>query len=489
MLNELMLVVGRTGAGKSTIAKKIADMFDRPIVKSYTTRPMREGETEETADHIFIDAKDIDLYKDDFAAYTKIGDYEYFITWSLLEDYASKGAIYIIDPIGVWDLQKSMKEADKEINLRTLYVKADKDKRMSRLKSRGDDEDTIQKRLEAEEEQFNKYEERIDEGLEKVLIINNSVDNNESAKERTNGVRVLGATLLSIEEAERFLSKKDREYSRWWWLRSPGDRLCYAAYVDCDGFISYYGHNTNIDRAYVRPALNIDLGSSNLKVGDTFYFGGKKFEIIADDLAFCLSDIGTSLFKRSDSFLEGNDYELSDVKKIVDQWFEEAKKLENVNPMRIKVNPMRIKIKSATLLSDEEAKTLLTEKERRYEKENWWLRSPGDDCFVAYVYTFGRVDCVGDFAWLCNFCVRPVLEIDIESSVFMIGDTFRFGGKNFRIISDKLAFCLDDIGTSLFRRDDRTLDDNDYELSDVKKIVDQWFEEAKKMEESYEHRN
>lgn len=177
-MNELLLIIGRTGAGKSTIARKLADMFKRPIVKSYTTRPMREGETEETADHIFIDAKDISLYSDDFAAYTKIGDYEYFITWSLLEDYASKGAIYVIDPIGVWDLQKSLKEAGKEMGLNVLYIKAHEDVRISRIRLRGDDETEIKKRLRAEADQFDEFERRIDDGYEKVLIINNS-ENNE----------------------------------------------------------------------------------------------------------------------------------------------------------------------------------------------------------------------------------------------------------------------------------------------------------------------
>lgn len=177
-MNELVLIVGRTGAGKSTIARKLADMFKRPIVKSYTTRPMREGETEETADHIFIDAKDIGLYSDDFAAYTKIGDYEYFITWSLLEDYASKGAIYVIDPIGVWNLQKSLKEAGKEMDLNILYIKAHEDVRISRIRLRGDDETEIKKRLRAETDQFDEFERRIDDGYEKVLIINNS-ENNE----------------------------------------------------------------------------------------------------------------------------------------------------------------------------------------------------------------------------------------------------------------------------------------------------------------------
>ena len=176
-MNELLLIVGRTGAGKSTIAKRIAKIFERPIVKSYTTRPMRDSEDEETADHIFIDQKDIGLYEDDFAAYTKIGKYEYFVTWSLLEDYASKGAIYVIDPIGVYDLRDSIKKLNKDIKLRILYVRADPQIRMNRAKKRGDNPSALNDRIEAEKAQFDCFEKSIDLGREEVLIIDNNIEN------------------------------------------------------------------------------------------------------------------------------------------------------------------------------------------------------------------------------------------------------------------------------------------------------------------------
>ena len=318
-MKELLLIVGRTGAGKSTIARKLADMFKRPIVKSYTTRPMREGETEETADHIFIDTKDVALYSDDFAAYTKIGDYEYFITWSLLEDYASKGAIYVIDPIGVCNLQKSLKDAGKEMDLNILYIKANEETRMNRLRLRGDDKIEIEKRLMAEADQFDDFERRIDDGDEKILIINNSEAN----------IHPLSARLLTAREAGTLLTEEERAYICWWWLRSPGYTQNYAVYVNCDGSVDYYGSRVYYDDGYVRPALQLwDRYTAGYNIGDKFKFGGKWFKVISRDLAFCLEDIGRCCFRDDYEAADANDYEASDIKKFVDAWFEEAMKDE-----------------------------------------------------------------------------------------------------------------------------------------------------------------
>lgn len=324
-MRELILIVGRTGAGKSTIARKLADMFKRPIVKSYTTRPMREGETEETADHIFIDAKDVALYSDDFAAYTKIGDYEYFITWSLLEDYASKGAIYVIDPVGVWNLQKSLKDAGKEMDLNILYIKANEETRMNRLRMRGDDEIEIEKRLMAEADQFDEFERRIDDGYEKVLIINNSEDDENLIRYKKPFIHPLSARLLTTKEAETLLSEEDRKYNNWWWLRSPGNLQDYAANVYIDGSVDDFGNYVGFANFCVRPALIINLKFSDYTIGDTFTFDDKPFKIISDELAFCLEDIGQCCFRKDDNASDANDYEKSDVKKFVDQWFKEAK--------------------------------------------------------------------------------------------------------------------------------------------------------------------
>ena len=50
----------------------------------------------------------------------------------------------------------------------------------------------------------------------------------------------------------------------WWWLRSPGGYANHAAYVDDDGYVYEYGDGVYTDFRAVRPALHLDLSSSDL---------------------------------------------------------------------------------------------------------------------------------------------------------------------------------------------------------------------------------
>lgn len=134
--------------------------------------------------------------------------------------------------------------------------------------------------------------------------------------------KIEGATLLSVEEATALLTEEERAYDEWWWLRSPGIYRYDATYVHNNGSVDYDGDSVCDADGYVRPALKINLISSNFKIGDTFSFGEKKFKIISDSLAFCLEDIGTHCFRKYWEADDANDYEASDVKEFVDAWFE-----------------------------------------------------------------------------------------------------------------------------------------------------------------------
>ena len=139
----------------------------------------------------------------------------------------------------------------------------------------------------------------------------------KSNKYNQGDLDIVDATLLSTDEA-RVLPLRLRSYNNWWWLRSPSiGFINYAALVYGAGSVSRYGNLVHDGDGAVRPALKItNLESSNLKIGDIFKFGGKEFEIISDNLAFCLGDIGKHKFDE-----KSNDYEISEIKQYVDNWF------------------------------------------------------------------------------------------------------------------------------------------------------------------------
>ena len=144
------------------------------------------------------------------------------------------------------------------------------------------------------------------------------------AVEKTQELEITGATLLSVEESEK-LPIELRKYDNCWWLRSRGYRSDLAISVYSDGSVGEYGDSLDRSNNVVRPALQIkNLDITVFKIGDTFEFGGKEFKIISENLAFCLTDIGSHCFIEDLKSEDANAYEKSDVKKFVDAWFESA---------------------------------------------------------------------------------------------------------------------------------------------------------------------
>lgn len=134
---------------------------------------------------------------------------------------------------------------------------------------------------------------------------------------------ILEATLLTLEETDKILPKRLLPYNNWWWLKTPSCYSCHVVCVSSSGFTVYPGNIVDFANNVVRPVLVIsNLESSGLKIGDTFEFGGQKFEIISDDKAFCLGDIGTCVFRKDNEAPDANVYEKSDIKKYIDEWFD-----------------------------------------------------------------------------------------------------------------------------------------------------------------------
>lgn len=98
----IILFIARTGRGKDTCARYLTEKYGLKQLKSYSTRPKRGKEDT----HIFINKKDVDKYKEDMIAYTKIGEYEYFAT----KEQIKNADIYIVDPIGYLMLKESLPE-------------------------------------------------------------------------------------------------------------------------------------------------------------------------------------------------------------------------------------------------------------------------------------------------------------------------------------------------------------------------------------------
>lgn len=136
-----------------------------------------------------------------------------------------------------------------------------------------------------------------------------------------NGLEITGATLLTVEEAE-VLPKEILSFDHYWWLCSRGDRGDGAAYVSSGSSVRYSGAYGLDCIGAVRPALIINLKSPTLQIGDKFQFREKEFEIISANRALCTESIGDYVFREDWQAEDSNIYEMSDVKKFVDEWYQ-----------------------------------------------------------------------------------------------------------------------------------------------------------------------
>ena len=151
--NDITLIIGRSGTGKSTIEKKLCDTYNVKTIKSYTTRPPRSVDDDT---HIFIDNSDYDKFEPKIAT-TTINGVRYFATL----DQFNESKIYVIDPKGMYELIENM--PDKQFNL--LYLNISKEQHQAQLKNRLKDsnetEESQKKRLESEDKQFTKFEKKL----------------------------------------------------------------------------------------------------------------------------------------------------------------------------------------------------------------------------------------------------------------------------------------------------------------------------------------
>lgn len=169
-----------------------------------------------------------------------------------------------------------------------------------------------------------------------------------------------------------------------------------------------------------------------------------------------------------------------ELREVLAQDAEDLLEVEGGGSMKAKVEkivtvhePCEIEITGATLLTVDEAKSLLTINDRACESW-WWLRSPGNNqLYAAYVRDDGSVYAYGLRVDSDGVGVRPALKIEnLALPNLKIGDTFCFCGERFKLISARLALCETIIGLSIFDKSS-----NDYDRSEIKAYVDQWFDE------------
>ena len=116
----IVALVGPSGCGKTTLGKYLKDMGFNWI-SSYTTRPMREGETD-GVEHKFVSTLSVPP-KEDMVAYADFGGYQYWSTYSQFT--SAYPNVYTIDEGALLELEKKLyfsNSTDKKYCLIKCYI-------------------------------------------------------------------------------------------------------------------------------------------------------------------------------------------------------------------------------------------------------------------------------------------------------------------------------------------------------------------------------
>lgn len=154
-MNTIFLIVGRSGAGKTTLVTQLETISKLKSIPSYTTRPPRyEGEL----GHIFVGNYAYWNSKhstETLVGFTVYNGHEYWATASQVEEHD----LYVIDPAGV-EFFKQNYRGNKQVKV--VYIDADWKARYQRMRARGDSWWESMKRILHDYKWFDGWKEKAD---------------------------------------------------------------------------------------------------------------------------------------------------------------------------------------------------------------------------------------------------------------------------------------------------------------------------------------
>lgn len=180
MVENIYVFIGEMGSGKTTIVEALSKELNIPIVKTTTSRPMRDNEDKNS--YNFVDDKYFEINKDGFIETrhydTIYGRWYYGLEYSSLEEINYNECLLILTPSSYKNLLNMLSD---DIKIKLFYIYLSEEDRLARTKARGDLSDEITRRIEADKIDFKNVL-----GLNPIII-----DNTSSIKDTTNKIKVI----------------------------------------------------------------------------------------------------------------------------------------------------------------------------------------------------------------------------------------------------------------------------------------------------------
>ena len=161
----IIVLVGKTASGKTTVANELCNKhhgYKRII--TYTTRPMRENETQDVDYHFISDEQFNKMVKNnEFTEYkrynTAHGVWSYGSVVTSEQELSDDCYVIILTPQGLRDLSKKISRYI------AFYLNVSLESQLERLRKRGDEEQQIIKRLINDDKDFENVLDIVDNGF------------------------------------------------------------------------------------------------------------------------------------------------------------------------------------------------------------------------------------------------------------------------------------------------------------------------------------
>lgn len=155
----MIVLVGESASGKTSIEKYLVENYGYNKIVSYTTRQPRKGEVD-GADYHFVSVEQFESLKEQgFFAETAV--YRGWHYGTAKEDYTND-KIAVLTPHGLRQISKL-----KDINVTSFYINVPRRDRLIKILQRGDDIDEACRRSLSDVGQFDGIEDEVD------FVINN----------------------------------------------------------------------------------------------------------------------------------------------------------------------------------------------------------------------------------------------------------------------------------------------------------------------------
>lgn len=164
----LTVICGKTCSGKTTVVEKLCLEYNIPRIVTYTSRPVRKGETKDITYHYISEEDFLKKINDGFFAewkkYNAVEGTWYYGTALKDLENAEDNTLVILTPQGYRDVCKQL-----EKKLTCIYIYANNSTITKRLLARGDDEKEAERRLREDNKDFKDFEYEADK-----IFYNNS---------------------------------------------------------------------------------------------------------------------------------------------------------------------------------------------------------------------------------------------------------------------------------------------------------------------------